>query len=133
METTATILVIEDSPVVQHLLRATLAPLGVELLMADDGESGLELARFHVPDLITLDIGLPRIDGWQVLSELRADAETAGIGVIVLTAHAQKSMERAALDRGADWFMVKPFRPAELRHQVGSMLAPVQSGIAVGY
>ncbi len=118
----ATVLIIEDSLVVQHLLRVTLAALEVDLLFAECGETGLELARTRKPDLITLDIGLPGIDGWQVLAEVRADSTTSHIGVIVLTAHAQKTMEQAAEDSGADGFFAKPFHPAELRKAVQSLL-----------
>ncbi|NNC90877.1 MAG: response regulator [Acidimicrobiia bacterium] len=116
------VLVIEDSPVVQHLLRATLTPMGVGLLFAGDGETGLELARAHVPEVITLDIGLPGINGWGVLAEVRSAPATAGIGVIVLTAHVQKSMEIAAVEGGADGFITKPFRPQDLRAEVGGLL-----------
>lgn len=123
----ATVLIIEDSPVVQHLLRVTLGSLGVELLFAGDGETGLELARTHIPDLITLDIGLPGIDGWQVLAKVRADYDTAHVPVIVLTAHAQKSMEQAAVESGADGFFPKPFQPSELRKSVQAFLEPVPS------
>ena len=122
MEAQTTVLVIEDSPVVQHLLRATLTPMGVELLFAGDGETGLELARVHLPQVITLDIGLPGIDGWDVLAGVRSDSRMAGVGVIVLTAHAQKSMELAAAQRGADDFIPKPFRPEDLRLAVGGLL-----------
>ncbi len=130
MDATTTLLVIEDSPVVQHLLRATFTPMGVELLFADDGEAGLELARLHRPDLITLDIGLPGIDGWEVLAGLRADCATAHIAVVVLTAHAQESIERAAAEKGADLFMVKPFRPADLRTAVTGLLMSTHAAIA---
>lgn len=122
METPFTVLVIEDSPVVQHVLRATLAPLGGEMFMAEDGESGLHLARIHRPDVITLDIGLPGMNGWEVLTELRSDADTAGIGVVVLTAHIQESMKQIALERGADGFLGKPFQPEALRASVASLL-----------
>ncbi len=127
----ATVLIIEDSPVVQHLLRVTLAALEVDLLFAADGETGLELARTRNPDLITLDIGLPGIDGWQVLNEVRAHSETSHIGVIVLTAHVQKSMEQAAADSGADGFFAKPFQPAELRDAVESLLERIPTGEVV--
>jgi CheY-like chemotaxis protein len=131
MDSPATILVIEDSPVVQHLLRATLTPLGSELLFAADGESGLELAQIHKPSLITLDIGLPGIDGWQVLTRLRSDPATAHIAVIVVTAHAQESMRQAAADRGAEGFVTKPFRPADLRLAVAELLDPALVGATV--
>jgi DNA-binding response OmpR family regulator len=132
MDTKATVLVIEDSPVVQHLLRATLTPMGFDLHFAFDGEAGLGLARRHVPDVITLDIGLPGIDGWEVLAELRAGGETSDIAVIVLTAHAQKSVEQAAADRGADGFLTKPFRPADLRIAVDALISRASAAAAVG-
>jgi two-component system phosphate regulon response regulator PhoB len=132
MDTLATVLVIEDSPVVQHLLRATLTPLGVDLLFADDGESGLDVARTHLPELITLDIGLPGIDGWEVLAQLRNDCSTAQIGVVVVTAHAQESMRRAATDLGAEGFITKPFRPQDLRLEVGGLLGRRWAQLATG-
>ncbi len=131
MEAPATVLVIEDSPVVQHLLRATLTPLGLDLLFADDGESGLQLAQSHLPKLVTLDIGLPGIDGWEVLSHLRSDSGTSQIAVIVVTAHAQESMRKAAADRGAEGFVTKPFRPADLRLAVAELLDPSPVTFAV--
>jgi CheY-like chemotaxis protein len=118
-----TILVIEDSPVVQHLFRATLAPLGVNLVFADDGEAGLRSAIDLVPDVVLLDIGLPKLDGWEVLTHLRSDPTTAGIAVLVVTAHAQPSFAAAAERYGADGFMTKPFRPGDLRTDVGMLLA----------
>jgi two-component system phosphate regulon response regulator PhoB len=132
MDTPATVLVIEDSPVVQHLLRATLAPLGVDLLFAEDGETGLEFARTHLPDLITLDIGLPGIDGWEVLARLRSNCSTSHIGVVVVTAHAQESMRKAAVESGAEGFMTKPFRPADLRLAVGGLLDRHSVQLAAG-
>ena len=131
MDASATVLIIEDSPVVQHLLRATLTPLGLDLLFADDGETGLELALAHAPSLITLDIGLPGIDGWEVLSKLRSDPVTAEIDVIVVTAHAQESMREAAASRGAEGFVTKPFRPAELRTVAAGLLARSPAACAV--
>ena len=131
MDAPAKVLVIEDSPVVQHLLRATLTPLGMELLFANDGESGLAMAQIHRPRLITLDIGLPGIDGWEVLAKLRGDSATSRIAVIVVTAHAQESMRKAAADRGAEGFVTKPFRPAELRLVASALLEPAPAPVAV--
>ena len=128
-----TVLIIEDSPVVQHLMRMTLAPMELNLLFAEDGERGLELARTYLPDLITIDIGLPGLDGWGVLAELRADAATDHIPVIVITAHAQKSVQQTATDSGADGFFPKPFQPAELRRAAGALLerTPVDAEVKI--
>jgi len=107
--------------------------MGFELLFADDGETGLELARAHAPDVITLDIGLPGIDGWEVLSGLRSDCATDHISVIVVTAHAQKSMEITAAERGADGFIAKPFRPVDLRSAITVLLSRMSANLATGY
>jgi len=132
MDSRAAILVIEDSPVVQHLLRATLTPMGVGLLFAPDGETGLDLARTHLPESIILDIGLPGIDGWEVLRRLRSDSLTTGTQVLVLTAHAQESMKQAATSLGADGFMTKPFRPDDLRLAVGGLLERASTAFVAG-
>ena len=117
-----TVLVIEDSPSVRRLIEICVRPLGLELSAAEDGITGLEMARQLVPDLILLDIGLPGIDGWEVLRNLRADEATANIIVIIVTAHAQPEVAAAAEQRGADGFMTKPFRPAELRDEITRQL-----------
>lgn len=133
MDARATVLVIEDSPVLQQLLRATLRPMGFDLHFALDGEAGLDLARRHQPDVITLDIGLPGIDGWQVLTELRACPDTSWVSVLVLTAHAQTSVREAATNHGADGFLTKPFRPADLRVAVDSLVSPVPAAAVAGF
>jgi len=92
--------------------------------MAADGETGLELARSHQPELITLDIGLPGINGWEVLTALRGRSETVDIRVVVLTAHVQESMMQMAVELGADGFLPKPFQPEQLRSEVASLLEP---------
>jgi CheY-like chemotaxis protein len=89
---------------------------------AEDGLIGLDAARAAVPDAIILDIGLPGLDGWEVLAQLRSDSNTVGIRVLVLTAHAQPEMADRAAAGGADAFMTKPFRPNDLRESVEALL-----------
>ena len=117
------VLVIEDSASVRRLIDVCLRPLGVEMRFAEDGLIGLEAARTAVPDAIILDIGLPGLDGWEVLSQLRSEPDTVGVRVLVLTAHAQPEMADRAAEGGADSFMTKPFRPIDLRVQVEKLLA----------
>ncbi|MCL1692282.1 MAG: response regulator [Actinomycetia bacterium] len=119
------VLVIEDSASVRRLIEVCLRPLGVEMRFAEDGLTGLDAARATVPDAIILDIGLPGLDGWEVLSQLRSAPDTVGIRVLVLTAHAQPEMADRAAAGGADAFMTKPFRPSDLRDSVESLLADV--------
>ncbi|MDH3607289.1 MAG: response regulator [Acidimicrobiia bacterium] len=114
----ATVLIVEDSPSVRRLIEVSVRPLGVTVIAAEDGLEGLAMARAEIPDVILLDIGLPGIDGWEVLRELRADPSTANIAVIIVTAHAQPEVALAAEKRGANGFITKPFRPAHLREEI---------------
>jgi CheY-like chemotaxis protein len=117
------VLVIEDSASVRRLIEVCLRVLGVEVTSAEDGVSGLDAIRGTKPDAVVLDIGLPGLDGWEVLRQLRDDQETSSIKVLVLTAHAQPEMADKAAKGGADSFMTKPFRPLDLRVQVEKLLA----------
>ncbi len=119
----SSILVIEDSASVRRLIEVCLRPLGVELRSVEDGLLGLEAATSEIPQAIVLDIGLPGMDGWEVLARLRADETTKRVRVLVLTAHAQPEMADRAAAKGADSFMTKPFRPEELRESVQELLS----------
>jgi len=116
------VLVIEDSASVRRLIEVCLRALDVDLAAAENGIKGLEQARATNPDAIVLDIGLPDMDGWEVLRHLRADDGTSDIKVLILTAHAQPEVAEQAVAGGADDFMTKPFRPAELRERIEKLL-----------
>jgi len=119
------VLVIEDSSSVRRLIDVCLRPLDADMRFAEDGLTGIQAAMANVPDIVVLDIGLPGLDGWAVLSQLRSDPSTSDVLVLVLTAHAQPEMaDRAAAD-GADGFMTKPFRPNDLRIAVEKLVAQV--------
>ena len=114
----------------RRLIDVCLRPTGAEIRSAEDGLLGLQAAWAAVPDVIVLDIGLPGLDGWGVLSRLRADERTAEVRVLVLTAHAQPEMaDRAAAD-GADAFMTKPFRPDDLRETIETLVADSRAAAA---
>ena len=116
------ILVIEDSAPIRRLVEICLRDVGPTIITAADGPSGLQSAVTNPPALIVLDIGLPGLDGWEVLAQLRSDSNTVGIRVLVLTAHAQPEMADRAAAGGADAFMTKPFRPNDLRESVEALL-----------
>jgi CheY-like chemotaxis protein len=109
------VLVVEDSAVIQRLITVCLRPAGVDVETRDDGPSGLDAALELQPDLLILDVGLPRMDGWEVLERIRTDERTRDIKVLVLTAHAQEETRERADRGGADAFLTKPFRPDDLR------------------
>ena len=96
------VLVVEDSAVIRRLIEVCLRPANLEILMREDGPSGLEAALDEAPDLLVLDIGLPEMDGWEVLDRLRSNPKTENLPVLVLTAHAEEESRRRADEGGAD-------------------------------
>lgn len=116
------VLVIEDSASVRRLIEVCLRILDVTVSSVSDGIEGLEAIRETDPEVVVLDIGLPGLDGWEVLSQIRDNEATTHLKVLVLTAHAQPEMADKAAQGGADAFMTKPFRPADLREQVEKLL-----------
>jgi CheY-like chemotaxis protein len=95
--------------------------------MREDGPSGLEAALSDPPDLLILDVGLPKMDGWEVLARLRAEVATRDLKVLVLTAHAQEETRERADRGGADAFLTKPFRPNDLRRVVTRLVDAEES------
>jgi two-component system KDP operon response regulator KdpE len=106
-----TVVLIEDEPQIRRFLRPTLANAGYRLIEAATGEEGLLQASTRQPDLIILDLGLPDLDGLDVLRRLR---EWTTVPVIVLSARGQERDKVAALDAGADDYVAKPFSVGEL-------------------
>ena len=116
----ATVLVCDDEPSLRELIRITLdGPYRV--VEADDGEESLELARRERPDVVILDMMMPRRSGLEVLSELKREDELSGTAFIVLTA--QPATREEALREGADVVIVKPFEPDQVTTAVEEVLA----------
>jgi DNA-binding response OmpR family regulator len=115
----ATVLICDDEPSLRELIRISLdGPY--EFVEADDGEESLELARSVRPDVIILDMMMPRRSGLEVLTELRGEEDLANTRVIVLTA--QPATREQALRAGADVVMVKPFEPGQIAAAVEEVL-----------
>jgi len=106
--TGAQVLVVEDNEKNMKLFRDVLQASGYRLLEAATGERGLELAAEHQPNLVLMDIQLPDIDGVEALGRLRADARTASIPVVALTAQAMHGDRERFLDAGFDGYISKP-------------------------
>lgn len=102
------ILVVEDNEMNRDMLSRRLARKGYTVVIARDGEEGLAVARSESPDLIIMDLSLPRIDGWEATRQLKADEATGGIPIIVLTAHAMSTDRAKAVAAGCDEFDTKP-------------------------
>ena len=113
------ILVVDDDPNVVELVRLYLERDGHEVLIANDGVAGLEMARAELPDLIVLDLMMPRMDGMEVCRTLRAESS---VPVVMLTAMVEEDDRLAGLDLGADDYVTKPFSPRELAARVRAVL-----------
>jgi two-component system KDP operon response regulator KdpE len=105
------ILIIDDEPPIRRFLRASLSAAGYRIVEAESGESGVKLAARQPPDLVILDLGLPDLDGQEVLIRLR---EWLAVPIIILSARDQEAQKVRALDEGADDYLTKPFGVGEL-------------------
>ena len=110
----AAILVIEDEAPIRRNLSRLLTAEGYKVMTAADGVNGVVIAREQRPDLILCDILMPRMDGYEVLAALRADAATAAIPFVFITASAEKEDRSRGLASGARDYVTKPFKLAEL-------------------
>jgi DNA-binding response OmpR family regulator len=123
-EPLATVLLVEDEPAIAEPLIDFLRDAGYRVLHAADGDRGLELALTADPDVLLLDLMLPKLDGFSVLRRLRADRSTAI--VIVLSARGEEFDRVQGFEVGADDYVVKPFSMAELRLRIDALLARSQ-------
>lgn len=118
------ILIIEDEVELVEMIKMRLEASGYDVISAYDGEDGLDKARKQGPDLILLDLMLPKMDGYQVCSALKKDKNYSSIPIIMLTARAQKSEMKLGMDLGANAYITKPFEPpmlmASIKELIGS-------------
>ena len=113
------ILVIDDEPQIRKFMRISLAANGYEVIEAENAAQGIEAAQTQQPDLLILDLGLPDLDGQEVISAVRERSE---VPIVVLSVRAGELDKVEALDRGANDYMVKPFGVAELMARVRAVL-----------
>lgn len=113
------VLICDDEPNLRELIRVSLGP-GYTIVEAADGEQALALARSLRPDLVILDVMMPRLHGLNVLTELQADPALAGTRVLVVTA--QPASQEEARAKGADGVIVKPFSPDDLADLAAALI-----------
>ncbi len=118
----AKILYIEDNDDNIYMLTRRLVRKGYEVVVAMDGEAGIEVARREAPALILMDLSLPVIDGWEATRRLKAEPETRAIPVIALTAHAMEGDRDKALAAGCDDFDTKPVELPRLLGKIEALL-----------
>ena len=118
-----TILLVEDNEPSRDALGRRLERRGFQVRQAVDGQQAVTLARETSPDLILMDLGLPVMDGWEATRQLKADAQTRHIPIIVLSAHATTGDRAQALEAGGDDFDTKPIRFHQLLEKIEQLLA----------
>ncbi len=108
------VLLAEDERNVILGVRTCLDAVGYDIEIVEDGDEALNSVRKEHPDLILLDLLMPKVDGFEVLKQLKGNEKTSHIPIIVLTAKAEEESRQRAIDLGADSYMTKPFKPQEL-------------------
>ena len=117
------ILVVDDEPDVASLLTLMLKSRGYEVIVAGDGQEALDKARHEHPDLIVLDIMLPRLDGYKVARMLKFDEKFSHIPIVMVTAKIQEKDKKTGLEMGADAYVTKPFDTAMLMDKISEVLS----------
>ena len=117
------ILVVDDEVYILHILDFSLGAEGYEVITAADGEEAIEKARIEKPDLVVLDIMMPKVDGFEACRRLKGDPETNQIPVILLTAKGREVDRQMGIEVGADDYIIKPFSPTKLIEKIGSFLS----------
>ena len=118
----AKILIVEDNEMNRDMLSRRLIRKGFEIVMAEDGQKGVEMSKSENPDLILMDLSLPIMDGWQATTSIKSDDQTKNIPIIVLTAHAMAGDREKALDAGADEYDTKPIEFKRLLGKIKEFL-----------
>jgi DNA-binding response OmpR family regulator len=112
------VLVVDDEEYIQHILNFSFGAEGYEVITAADGEEAVTIARSEKPDIIVLDIMMPKMDGYEACKQIKADPQTQGIPVILLTAKGREVDRKLGAEAGADDYVVKPFSPGRLIERV---------------
>ena len=117
------VVIADDDPDIRRLVEMTVTNAGCDVTVASDGEEALERVRDSAPDLVILDVLMPRMDGWEVARALKSDPATREVPVMFLTSRGQEHDVLEGFDSGAIDYMVKPFSPRELQVRVRAVLA----------
>jgi DNA-binding response OmpR family regulator len=118
------VLIVDDDPFIRKLIATTLEDVaGFELLQASDGAEAVDIAAREQPEIVFLDVDMPRLDGIEACTQLRAQEATAGATIVMLTAMSDGPHRDRAVDAGADLFLTKPFSPLRLLRLVDELAA----------
>jgi two-component system, cell cycle response regulator DivK len=123
----AKILIVEDNEMNLDMLTRRLTRRGYDVVSATDGVEGLQLASYELPDLVLMDMSLPKMDGWEATRHLKSNIETKNIPVIALTAHAMVGDREKALEAGCDDYDTKPIDLTRLLLKIGNLLGELNN------
>jgi two-component system cell cycle response regulator DivK len=126
------ILLVEDNEMNRDMLSRRLERRGYQVVLATDGQAGVDLAASEAPDLVLMDMSLPVLDGWEATRRLKAAPDTRHIPVIALTAHAMSSDRDRALEAGCDEYDTKPIELPRLLGKIEALLAAAPEADAGG-
>ena len=115
-------LIVDDTADVRDLYAEYFSAVGCRVATANDGEAGITAVKYYKPDVIVMDLSMPRVDGITAIRRLKADARTREVPVILLTGYPFKAIEQGALEAGADVFLTKPCLPEDLATHVQRLL-----------
>ena len=116
------VLAVDDSHVIRRLVEVSLDELGVDVATAGSGAEAIEALDARTPDVLILDIGLPDVSGWEVLAHVREEPQLDGLPVVMLTGYGDADDHDRAKAGGVAGYLVKPFRPGDLRRAVKDVL-----------
>jgi CheY-like chemotaxis protein len=122
-----TVLLVEDNEDNLVVYRTILEHVGFRVIEARDGEEGVSRARQYQPNLILMDISIPKIDGWEATHRLKADQKTRAIPIIALTAHALEEDRQKAVQAGCDGYLAKPVEPRRVVQEVERFVGPARA------
>ncbi len=116
------LLLVEDNEMNRDMLSRRLEKRGFQVVLAVDGQQGVEMAQSESPDLILMDMSLPVLDGWEATRRIKAEPKTHAIPIIALTAHAMAGDREKALGAGADDYDIKPIELSRLLEKIQTLL-----------
>lgn len=119
------VLIVDDEPFIRLLLEQTLEELedeGVELITADNGETALDIIRSEAPEIVFLDVMMPKMNGFDVCNAVKNELGLSGVYIVLLTAKGQEFDKQKGIDVGADVYMTKPFNPDEVLEKARNIL-----------
>ena len=116
------ILLVEDNEMNRDMLSRRLSRKGFEVMIAEDGQKGMDMTASESPDLVLMDMSLPVVDGWEATRQLKASDDTKHIPIIALTAHAMAGDREKTLDAGCDDYDTKPIELPRLLEKINALL-----------